>query len=146
MPTHYDAKKKFREAGFTERDIPGTEPVLPEKISRTSNKDLGDIMTKYGAWREYTEQLLTQASTKAAVLREEWQYEFDKKYNGSSLGTATERKKEVGADQELFVRKREVLSAELYRDMLSSRAETYTECIAVLSREITRRGFTIEQQ
>jgi len=138
--------ERFREAGFSDRELPTDEqPKLPTKISRTSNKELGDLMTQYGAWREYTEHRLTQVAAQASIYKEEYQYAWDVAYQRSaSRGTETAKKRELGADQALNAQRMKLLDEEVLRDMLSARAETYTEAIAVLSREITRRGFTVE--
>ena len=103
-------------------------------------------MFEYGAWREYAEQQLVQATAKAATLREYYQYAWDQAYQRCGHGTETAKKRELGADEQLANLRFKVLQAEVYRDMLSGRVDSYNNAIAIISREITRRGFTLEQK
>ncbi len=140
---------RFYEKGFTDRKLPEdteAEPTLPYKISRVNNVNLGNLMSEYGAWREYTEHLLARATTEAAVLKEKYDFAWDVAYQRCSSGTETSKKRALGADQALAAKRINLLEAEMYRDMLLSRVDSYNNALTVISREITRRGFTFEQK
>lgn len=145
MPSFSKSEKRFNNIGFNSREVPGeNEPKLPQVISQVNNVQLGDLMSKYGAWREYAEHQLAQATAQAAKIGEQYQFEWDKAYQRLSSGTETSKKRILGANQKLATHRQQLLESEIFRDLVASRVAAYNNALTVISREITRRGFTIE--
>lgn len=138
---------RFDKAGFTDRETPDDgSPSIPSKISQVNNVGLGNLMSKYGSWREYAEHQLARATAEAAEKQEAYQFKWDTAYQRCASGTETSKKRILGTDQNLAAVRGNLLEAITYRDMLFARVESYNNAIAIISREITRRGFTIEQK
>jgi hypothetical protein len=132
------AEKRFRKY-FTKLSKPDEEAILPKKLSSLPSDKLSDIQTRYTAWREFTEDLLVEALAEYTRLKEEYEYAFNKKLlvtNAKSL-----REKEAIVRTDLNIRKLflSLQEAELYYNLLSSKIESYNNCLTVISREITRR-------
>jgi len=113
---------------------------MPTAISSVSLDVLGDYMSRYSAWREFAEEQLIRHLPTLLDAQEEYDYKYNKLFVGTSASTVTDKKAIVAADENLRGTYRSYMEADVYKQMLSSRIESYTQCINTLSREITRRG------
>ena len=136
-------EKRYLE-GFPNVEKPETTtdkpPTMPTAISSVSLDVLGDYMSRYSAWREFAEEQLIRHLPTLLDAQEEYDYKYNKLFVGTSASTVTDKKAIVAADENLRGTYRSYMEADVYKQMLSSRIESYTQCINTLSREITRRG------
>jgi hypothetical protein len=137
-----DPIERYNES-FTPRTKPEEEPPnVPKRFSGIEDNKLGDYMAKFNAWRDYTDDLLIRAAAEYTILQERYDVLRAKKYVEYNVGkvTATTIKNKLDADTELIPLKTEVVNAKVFMEMVSSKMESFTNIINVLSREITRRG------
>ena len=132
------ALKKFR-SNFPKVAKPVINAELPNSLAKLSSEKLSDLMNVYTAWREYTEDLLIEALAAFTKCKEYYEFERDKKY--LALGKTTNAVKDatLNIDEDLRKYQLPLTDAELYYDLLSNKLESYTNCLTVISREITRR-------
>lgn len=132
--------ERFR-AIFTELSAPkGGLPTMPTKISDTSSDELGNMIARYTAWREFTEDRHMDACAVYAQCKSEYDLAVDKEMLSSSANTVTERKASAKANPRVEKLYKELTEAEMYRDLLANKLESFSNVLAMLSRELTRRG------
>lgn len=133
--------EKFNSLGFTPVVKPGKEPPrMVTAISGMALNALGDFIAKYTAWREYTEDLHARAVAVWCEKQESYKQLYDitvKKMNGANI---TERKTLASSEPNVILKANEVLEAEMMKDLLGSRLESFTNVLTMLSRELSRRG------
>lgn len=135
-----DPLQKFRKI-FTEVSAPkGGLPTMPTKISEKASDDLGDMIARYTAWREFTEDRHMDACAVFAQVKSEYDLACDKKMLSSTANTVTERKASAKADPKVEQLYKDLNEAEMYRDLLAGKLESFSNVLAMLSRELTRRG------
>ena len=144
MPTRKIVVKnpleKFR-AIFTELSAPkGGLPTMPTKIADTSSDELGNMIARYTAWREFTEDRHMDACAVYAQCKSEYDLAVDKEMLSSVASTVTERKASAKASPRVEKLYKELTEAEMYRDLLANKLESFSNVLAMLSRELTRRG------
>lgn len=134
--------KRFISKGFSVLGKPA-EPVpsCPTNITGISGEELGNFVTLYNAWREYTEDMLVREKMRLAILQDR----YDHKYKILWLSvqkTSTVKDKEFSIDvaPELRELKEELLEVDLFVEALTAKVDSYTNTLAMLSREITRRS------
>lgn len=119
-------------------------PKMPLRMSDLTPAELGNYMSEYSAWREFTEDLLIEADSNYIELQEKYdnllKQELLLAYSGNQYKTKEEKKWSVETKEEFVNLREEVLQAELYKDMLGNKFESLTNAINTLSREITRRS------
>lgn len=145
-----DVVSDFYKKGFREPKTPEEqEPTMPSDLSSLKAINLGDIMNKYCAWREYTESLSNEANVVYAIAQENYDYKYAKKFaeisQGNEKTAITKLDKLLEADETLHSIYVDVYNKRMYKDMLAKKIESYTNCITVISREITRRGQSLER-
>lgn len=144
MPTRKIVVKnpleKFR-AIFTELSAPkGGLPTMPTKIADTSSDELGNMIARYTAWREFTEDRHMDACAVYAQCKSEYDLAVDKEMLSSVASTVTERKASAKSSPRVEKLYKELTEAEMYRDLLANKLESFSNVLAMLSRELTRRG------
>lgn len=132
--------EKFREH-FTEIAPPkGGLPTMPTSISNISLDDLGNMLSRYSAWREYAEDRHLEATAVYAECKSKYDNACDKVLLTSNKATVTERKASAKVSPEVSKLAQQVLEAETYKDLLGGKLESFTNVLSMLSRELTRRG------
>ena len=125
--------ERFRKV-FAEVEAPkGGLPTMPVTIAETSSTELGNMIAKYSAWREFTEDRHMEA---CAV----YDLACDKAMLSAGGGTVTERKTSAKVTPEVEKLNKKLLEAEIFRDLLAGKLESFSNVLAMLSRELTRRG------
>lgn len=116
-------------------------PRFPNNIASLTIEGLGELMSQYQVWREYTEDLLLDAT--ATYTRMEAEHSFERKKYYLSTGKADGSKEDRYAlcdvqphIQELAAK---LLESQLYQELLSAKLDSITNSLSVISREISRR-------
>lgn len=138
-----DPVERFNRKAFSEVDTPEErQPKMPGKVSSLTNVQIGDLMAKYAAWREYAEDEHSRELSRLMLMQEEYDSAYDTALIQFSIErlteTATLRKSRV---RDMLKGKRmELVTQQSYVDLLANKIESFNNCIAVISREIARRG------
>lgn len=135
-PVHSVFREYFRKIPKPEEKA----PKLPIQISHLDLNRLSDLQTRYTAWREYTEDLMTESLTELTRAKEKYSYEWDKKLLLLPKMTRSLQEAALNTDDYLHALDVSLTEAQLYHDLLTKKLESYTNCLAVISREITLRG------
>lgn len=115
---------------------------MKPQITGITDNDLGDLMSAYASWKEYTEDLLLYAVQEATSAAEDLEYARKKMLLTTSGKNRDERNARIDTEDRIHELDRKWLEADMYREMLSSKLESINGAISVISREITRRGQT----
>lgn len=134
-----DIEDKFREV-FPLPVRPGEVVRMPRSLAKLSSEKLSDLMNRYTHWREYTEDLLIDTYAECASTKYEYDTAYFMKYKTSQGKNKEERDAIVHTDPEVMEKQQAMLRANLYYDMLTSKLQGLRDSIAIISREITRRG------
>lgn len=118
----------------------GGLPTMPTKIADLASDELGNMIARYTAWREFTEDRHAEACAVVAQCKSEYDLEVDKEMLSSSASTVTERKASAKASPKVERLYRDLSDAEIYRTLLANKLESFSNVLAMLSRELTRRG------
>jgi hypothetical protein len=134
-------QEQYRDLGFKPLNKPeGEIPRLPTQISSTTSNKLGDLQIIYAAWREYAEDLHAEALTKYTSTKSEYDYLVAITANGLDARTVKDKANKVLENPRVQKLRSRLLEAELMVNLLSAKLESYSNALAVLSRELTRRG------
>lgn len=126
---------------FSEVKAPkGGLPTMPTKIADVASDELGNMIARYTAWREFTEDRHMEACATFAQCKSEYDLACDKEMLSSSANTVTERKASAKASPKVEKLYRDLSEAEIYRDLLANKLDSFSNVLAMLSRELTRRG------
>lgn len=132
--------ERFRKI-FTELVPPkGGLPTMPTKVADLASDELGNMIARYTSWREFTEDRHAEACAVLAQCRSEYDLEVDKVMLSSTASTVTERKASAKANPKVEKLYKDLNEAEMYRDLLANKLESFSNVLAMLSRELTRRG------
>lgn len=135
----WNAVEKYKELGFTPTAKPDGEPIMPRQISQITSDVLGDLQSAYAVWREYTEDNLLRSVAKATELKTSYDYEYAKRFVLSEGSTDKQKKAYVDTDEVMYAKNVELMNAQMLVDLLSSKLESFSNCLTIVSREITRR-------
>lgn len=115
-------------------------PTMPDKMSNINSQELGNYMSTYAAWREYTEEVLMQAVMDYLLIEEKYDLEYKKSWL-TTPKTSTVKDKEYEIETLSFFvdLRRELTEASLYKQMIEAKYNSINNAISTLSREITRR-------
>lgn len=118
----------------------GGLPTMPTRIADIASDELGNMIARYTAWREFTEDRHLEACATYTQIKSECDLEMDRVMVGNRRMSATEKKAaaRLKLDESGLLRKLE--EAEIYRDLLSGKLDSFSNVLAMLSRELTRRG------
>lgn len=132
--------ERFR-AIFTELSAPkGGLPTMPTKVADLASDELGNMIARYTAWREFTEDRHMEACAVYSQCRSEYDLAVDKEMLSSKESTVTERKASAKSSPKVEKLYKDLTEAEMYRDLLANKLESFSNVLAMLSRELTRRG------
>ena len=132
--------EKFRRV-FTELTPPkGGLPTMPTKIADMASDELGNMIARYTAWREFTEDRHMEACAVYAQCKSEYDLACDKEVLLSKASTVTERKASAKLNPKVEKLFKQLTEAEMYRDLLANKLDSFSNVLAMLSRELTRRG------
>ena len=113
---------------------------MPTKIADTSSDELGNMIARYSAWREFTEDRHMEACATYSQCKSEYDLAVDKLMLSSDAQTVTERKASAKSNPQVERLYKKLNEAEMYRDLLANKLESFSNVLAMLSRELTRRG------
>lgn len=132
---------KYRRAGFPAPQKPAIPyPRMEPNLTGISSLDLGNLMSTYAAWKEYTEDLLLHALHKSTQAYEALEYAKAKLLVLTEGKNQREREAKIETNPNIHELKQVYLEADMYREMLSSKLTSIEGSVSVISREITRRG------
>lgn len=132
--------EKFRRI-FTELVPPkGGLPTMPTKIADIASDELGNMIARYTSWREFTEDRHMEACAVYAQCKSEYDLACDKEVLSSKASTVTERKASAKLNPKVEKLFKQLTEAEMYRDLLANKLDSFSNVLAMLSRELTRRG------
>ena len=84
--------ERFRRV-FLEVTAPkGGLPTMPTRVSDLASDELGNMIARYTAWREFTEDRHAEACAVFSQCKSEYDLACDKATLGSTAETVTERK------------------------------------------------------
>ena len=115
-------------------------PTMVLRISELSSDDLGNMISRYSAWREFVEDKLIAASAEATSLREKYQAKYNAVYMGVEGRTINDKKILTESNADVEKLDKEATDAEIMRDLFSGKLDSLSNAISTLSRELTRRG------
>lgn len=143
IPAEQSPLARFRKI-FEELPQPkGGLPSMPTRIADLASDELGNLMSRYSAWREYTEDRHLEACAAYAQLKSEYDLECDKEMLKSSEDTAKGRYAEARTSKVVTALYNKLTEAEIYMNLFSQRLESFSNTISTISRELTRRGVDI---
>lgn len=132
--------ERFRQV-FTDLKAPkGGLPTMPTRISETSLDELGDMIARYTAWREFTEDRHLESVAVYSQLKSEYDLASDKAMLSSIQGTITEKKAAAKTSSTVSILAKKTVEAEIYMNLLGGKLDSFSNVLAMLSRELTRRG------
>ena len=133
---------RFRRV-FVEINTPkGGLPTMPTKIADVASDELGDMIARYTAWREFTEDRHAEACATYAQCKSEYDLEVDKAVLRVEGQSVTERKAKANSDPQVEILYKRVSESNIYRELLANKLDSFSNVLAMLSRELTRRGVT----
>lgn len=133
--------KRFRKI-FVKLTPPTTvAPKMPTSIAILTGEKLSDLMNLYTAWREFTEDILQESLVEFMNQKQVYEYEREKQLLllERTLKVA-EKEATLNTDNKLRKLFLDLSQAEMYHTLLSNKLETFTNCLTVISREISRRS------
>jgi hypothetical protein len=127
---------------FKQVNKPEEEPKLPKEISKLSAEKLSDLLNHYSAWREFAEDLQVEALVDYTQKLESYNFSYDKTFLIESKNSKSVKEADAKVSTSLQIRNLylDLQSAELYNTLMSKKVESLSNVIAIISREITRRG------
>jgi hypothetical protein len=133
---------RFREV-FSEIKPPkGGLPTMPTRVSSLASDELGDISSRYAAWREFTEDLHMGACATYAQIKSEYDLAHDRVLITINSSTVSEKKAMANTDVEVVKLSQKLVEADIYVGLLARKLESFSNVLAILSRELTRRGIS----
>jgi hypothetical protein len=134
------AYTKFR-AGFSVLKKPELDsPTMPKRVSVLSSDAISDLMFRISAWRDYTDDLIYEATTEYLMAKEKHQYQWDISIIVAKGSSVKEKEANVRVLQKVKILREDMLEKEMYLDLLERKHENYSNNISIISREISRRS------
>lgn len=118
----------------------GGLPTMPTKVSTLASDELGDMMARYTAWREFTEDCHADACAVYAQVKSQYDLAYDKALLQANGETVTEKRAAVTSDPKVAELYKKLNESTIYVDLLGKKLESFTNVLTMLSRELTRRG------
>lgn len=127
---------------FTEVPSPvGGLPTMSTRIADIASDDLGDLIARYTAWREFTEDRHLEACAVYAQVKSEYDLEIDRFIAESRRSiSATDKRAMAHVHVTELGLTKKLDEAGIYRDLLAGKLDSFSNVLAMLSRELTRRG------
>ena len=132
--------ERFRRV-FLEVTAPkGGLPTMPTRVSDLASDELGNMIARYTAWREFTEDRHAEACAVFSQCKSEYDLACDKATLGSTAETVTERKVVAKTQPNVIELGKRLNEAEIFMGLLARKLDSFSNVLAMLSRELTRRG------
>lgn len=132
--------QRFRES-FNKIGLPEKKsPTIGKNLASLSSENLADLMTRYTAWREYTEDILVEATVEFTNAEQKYDDLYDKYslvVTGSNRDIRHAKIMQEPEVKALAVIKRDT---EMYHKLLLGKLESFNNCLTIISREISRRS------
>lgn len=138
--TETDPLGRFRKVFDLVERPKGGLPTMPTKVSTLASDELGDMMARYSAWREFTEDCHADACAVYAQVKSQYDLAYDKAFLQVSGETVTEKRAAVTSDPKVAELYKKLNESTIYVDLLGKKLESFTNVLTMLSRELTRRG------
>jgi hypothetical protein len=133
------AVDRYRVKGFSSIGKPAEDPPsIDGSLADYEMDSLAELITKYSNWREYAEELANEQMVTFYTKKAEYEHK-EAVFSLTLDGKPTDKKLAVMANEELNHLRVKLLEEELYYTMLTKKVESFSNTLAVLSREITRR-------
>lgn len=117
-----------------------SSPTMPKKVSEYKSAEISDLMFKISAWRDYTDDLIYEATRNFLRTKEAHQYAMDIAMLTTTGNTVKEKEAKIRSRKDIKELRDKMLEDEMLLDLLERKYESYTNNITIISREITRRG------
>ena len=135
-----DPIERFRLV-FTNIDAPkGGLPTMPLRMADLASDELGNIMSKYAAWREFTEDRHCEACAVFSQAKSEYDLHVSREMLSCSESTVSEKKARARTSEGSSALLKKLDESEIYMTLLGNKLESFTNVLNILSRELTRRG------
>ena len=139
---NYDTPEDFRKL-FKRIKKPGDEPpTMPHDIAVMNWDAISNLQSHYSAWREYTEDLMVETLVAITNAKQEYDNVYDPEYILTQGKNKEERDIKVRQNPKVRRKAQELEQAELMHELLGKKLESFNNCLATISREITRRSNT----
>lgn len=114
---------------------------MSTRIADIASDDLGDLIARYTAWREFTEDHHLEACAVYAQVKSEYDLEIDRFIAESRRSiSATDKRAMAHVHVTELGLTKKLDEAGIYRDLLAGKLDSFSNVLAMLSRELTRRG------
>lgn len=124
---------------------PGSDPDMPDDITRISGDQLGTLHAQFVAMADYLEGQVGLADI-AAAEEEAYLEHVKAAIRLRKSGTVADKDAKTLNDETFIEAEMSTLRASARAKLLKARLRGYDKCAAALSREITRREKLMEQQ
>lgn len=132
--------EKFRKS-FQIIDLPEkTSPTIGKDLSKFSAEKVSELMTRYTAWREYTEDLLVEALVERTNAEQKYSDKYDQFLLVAEGSNRDLRHANIMQNVEMQKLQRVKMNAEMYHTLLQGKLESFNNCLTIISREISRRS------
>ena len=126
---------------FTEVPSPkGGLPTMPTRIADIASDELGNLIARYTAWREYAEDRHLEACAVYAQIKSEYDLANDLEMLRSDNATITEKKANAKNSPKVARLYEKLNEAQIYMDLFARKLDSFSNVLMMLSRELTRRG------
>lgn len=129
-------RKMFQEVKKPEE----VNPTMKLQVSKLTSEELGDMISRYSAWREFVEDKLVTAIAVVTEIQSKYDAAYNLAYVRSDSKTVNDKKAEAEADNSVQVIEKDLTDASIYKELLSGKLLSFSNVISTLSRELTRRG------
>ena len=116
---------------------------MPTRIADVPSDDLGDMIARYSAWREYAEDRHLEACAVYAQLKSEYDLANDRQLLLASNNTVAEKRAAAKNNPEVAQLYKRMNEAEIYVNLFANKLDSFSNVLAMLSRELTRRGVEV---
>lgn len=116
------------------------EPKMPTSVSAMNGDKLGDLMIRYSAWREYADDCVQDAFVEYMQSKNKYDYQWELLFLQTAGKSIKDREMIVNCDVLIRKLKVDLEDAEMYHQLLLNKLDSFTNCLTIISREITRRS------
>lgn len=139
------ALEKFSGWGLTFHKPSDEQVVLPSDITAVSSEDLGEIFTRLTVWTDYiaSQLVMAQLEERAALKKKEFAENsmMVRRMGAQVKGErVTAVKAEIAVNQDIVDLDNEYEEKYAYRKLVEMLLTNHERDLALVSREITRRG------
>lgn len=118
----------------------GGMPHLPTRIAHVNSDKLGDLIAQYSAWREFCEDIHLSAVSDYIEAKAKHTTKFAELMIQATADDVTTKKAIVENNEDMKDLSAKLVQSEVYKEMIAAKLESFSNSLAMLSRELTRRG------